>query len=489
MIESSQVITAVIIYLITFILSGIPLFSIYRRAGYNPWAAFVPVYRSYIWLKLIDKPTWWLIILIIPFIGLLVNFIMLVELAKCFGKFKLWEQALIIIPFVNLVYLYYLAFSPNEKFYGPDHARSYRRTVTREWIDAIIFALVAATIIRSFIIEAYTIPTQSMEETLMVDDFLFVSKLNFGPRIPITPIFFPLAHNTMPIFGTKSYLDWPRLPYLRLPGWEKIENNDIVVFNWPADPEDRPVDRKENYIKRAVGIPGDSIQVKSGDLYINGKMVPFPVHSQLTYDVLTNGATFSHKFLVDHDISSAKNDIMDLQTEPGAKYRVYRMMLTNEQVDLVKKESYVIKVSRFTYPAGTVDENCYPHSAQYAWNMDNYGPLYIPRKGVAVSMNAATFPIYQKVITDYEKSGTLELKGNTVYLNGSPIQSYTFKMDYYFMMGDNRYNSSDSRVWGFVPEDHIVGKPILIWLSLNREERGLKVIRWNRLFRIVRNND
>jgi signal peptidase I len=487
MMNQVQVIGGVIGYLIIFIITAVPLFRIFERSGQNKWAAFLPVYRSYVWLKMIRKPWWWLIILLIPFIGLLVSFIMLVELAKCYGKFKFWEQALIIIPFVNIIYLYYLAFASSEHFYGPDHAKTFKRTSAREWIDAIVFALVAATIIRSFIIEAYTIPTQSMEETLMVDDFLFVSKLNFGPRIPITPIFFPLAHNTMPLIGGKSYLDWPKLPYLRLPGWEDIVNNDIVVFNWPADPADRPVDRKENYIKRAVGMPGDSLQVIKGDLYIKGKIVKFPEHCQLMYDVVTNGATFSHKFLVDNDISNVKRDIEELQTEPGAKYRVYRMMLTKKQVERLKEESYVIKVTRFTYPQN-LPEDVFPNNARLSWNIDNYGPIYIPKKGDVLAIDSVTFPFYRKLIKDYENNPDAELKDNTLFINGQPLKSYKVKMDYYFMMGDNRYNSSDSRIWGFVPEDHIVGKPVLIWLSLNREEKGLKMIRWGRLLHSVSNN-
>jgi signal peptidase I len=272
-----------IYFALFYILNGLIFFKVFQKAGKQGWEAFIPVYNELTILNIIERPKWWLVFIFFPGLDLLFAFVVLVELAKCFGKFKLWEQTAAVL--FGFIYFPYLGFSPNEKFYGANNGATYNRSVTREWIDAIIFALVAATVIRSFYIEAYTIPTPSLEETLMVDDYLFVSKFNFGARIPMTPIAFPLAHNTMPLIGGQSYLDWPQVPYYRLPGLQKIKNYDIVVFNWPAEDQGRPVDKKDNYIKRCIAIPGDSLKIINREIIINGKPMPMPEHAQALYKV------------------------------------------------------------------------------------------------------------------------------------------------------------------------------------------------------------
>jgi signal peptidase I len=329
-----------------------------------------------------------------------------------------------------------------------------------------------------------------MEETLLVDDFLFVSKMNFGARVPMTPIAFPLAHNTMPLIGGKSYIEWPSIPYYRLPGWEKIENYDIVVFNYPADENQRPVDKRENYIKRCIGIPGDSLYIDMGNIYINGHLKPFPEHAEFQYRVRTKpGYAVSFKELRELGIyddlymGGPHQDVRQT-ADPNEKY----YLMTSIAAERLKQFDAIASVERMIVPKGGVDSQplfcAYPGQN---WNMDNLGPFYVPKKGAHVPMTEANYYAYQTAIRNYEDNPSLRIDKDTkqVYIDDKPIKEYVFKMDYYFMMGDNRYNSEDSRFWGFVPENHIVGKPVLIWFSIDRSQPFYKMIRWNRMFNII----
>jgi signal peptidase I len=350
------------------------------------------------------------------------------------------------------------------------------KSTTREWIDAIIFAVIAATIIRTFLIEAYTIPTPSMEKSLLVGDFLFVSKVSYGARIPMTPLSFPFAHHTMPVIGGKSYLEWIKIGYHRLPGFGKITRGDCVVFNWPAENLGRPIDKKENYIKRCMGTPGDTIRVTDRSVYINSKMVPFPEKSQFSYHVKTDGSGFNPVALEKMDIQEWKqlNDQGD-----------YGFILTKENATRIANMSNVKVVEPYVVPSGSWDENIYPGNPHYNWNVDNFGPLYIPQKGAQILLDSNNISLYRKVIGEYE-GNKLEVRDGKIFINDKETNTYTFKMDYYFMMGDNRHNSLDSRFWGFVPEDHIVGKAVFIWMSWDTNGTFLKKIRWNRLFHTVK---
>jgi signal peptidase I len=376
-----------------------------------------------------------------------------------------------------------------------------RKAVWREWLDAALFAIVAATLIRTFFFEAYTIPTGSMEGTMLVSDYLFVSKLAYGPRVPNTPLAVPLVHNTLPIVGGKSYSEAVHWNYHRIPGFGHIERNDVVVFNYPGgdtvmveQPEadyyqmarvygreniqarttiiTRPVDKKENYIKRCVGLPGDLLEIKSARVYINGTPnVLFP-HSKLTYLVKTKGGPPA----MEQDIQIADN------TPPVPQgYMAYN--LANDEVDLVKKAPNVISVSLFEYYKPGVapqepGEWVFPQdTANYKWNRDNFGPMTIPKEGATVQLTPQNIALYRRIIYNYE-GNTLQEQNGKFMINGKETTSYTFKMDYYWMMGDNRHNSLDSRYWGFVPIDHVVGKAWFVWLSYG--ENG---IRWRRLFR------
>ena len=378
-----------------------------------------------------------------------------------------------------------------------------KKPVWREWLDAGLFAIVAATLIRTFFFEAYTIPTGSMEGTMLVNDYLFVSKLAYGPRVPMTPVAVPLVHNTMPFFGGKSYTDAVQWKYHRIPGFGHVERNDVVVFNYPCGdtvisemPEGdyyqacreigresimnqykiitRPIDKEENYIKRCVAIPGDVLEIKDARVYINGQPnVLFP-HSKLTYLVKTNGGMPA----LDEDIQVSDN------TRPRPGYLSYN--LANDQVELVKKASNVVSVEpMIEYPVGVSPS--YPRdwvfpldTANFKWNRDNYGPLTIPKAGVTVNLTPQNIALYRRIIRNYE-GNTLEEQNGKFIINGKEATSYTFKMDYYWMMGDNRHNSLDSRYWGFVPIDHVVGKAWFVWLSYG--EGGMfKDMRWKRLF-------
>lgn len=351
-----------------------------------------------------------------------------------------------------------------------------KKSAAREWFDAIVFAVIAATLIRIFLIEAYTIPTSSMEKSLLIGDFLFVSKVSYGPRIPNTPIAFPFAHHTLPgTQNTPAYLEWIKLPYMRLPGLGKIENNDVVVFNYPME-DFRPADKRENYIKRCVGIPGDTVRVVDRMLYINGQEADKPEQMQFKYNVRTDGTGFNPKVLRKLDITEGSRSMVQSD---------WVLTMTKSAAEKVKSFKTVEEVSPLIEGRGQFADYIFPNDQQYAWNVDNFGPLVIPSKGMTIPLNSQTLPLYRRAIGFYE-GNELEVRDSTVYINGQVATEYTFKMDYYFMMGDNRHNSADSRFWGFVPEDHIVGKAVFIWLSIDKDGEGLfDRIRWNRIFNLI----
>jgi len=377
-----------------------------------------------------------------------------------------------------------------------------------EWVDAIIFAVVAAAIIRMFFIEAYTIPTSSMEKTMMVGDYLFVSKTAYGPKVPNTPVAFPLVHHTLPFTQfTPSFSTIIQNPYRRLKGFGSVKRNDIVVFNFPEgdtvvaqrqnesyyalvaqhgrskiwksyDILVRPVDKRENYIKRCVAMPGDSLYVAHGQVYINGKEQEYFSKMQYNYFAQTNGTPINAKMLDNMRIPKA-----DRLYSP--QYGVYEMPLTSDEVEKIQKISNVTNtVKRDNIDPRAYVQRVFPQEVRRGWTEDNYGPIWIPKKGATVALDTASLPFYRRAITVYE-GNTLEEKDGKIFINGSEATDYTFKMDYYFMMGDNRHNSLDSRFWGFVPEDHIVGKASFVWLSLSPDRRFPMNIRWNRIFRFI----
>ncbi len=343
----------------------------------------------------------------------------------------------------------------------------------REWGDAILFAVVAASLIRWATFEAYTIPTPSMEKSLLVGDFLFVSKLHYGPRTPITPLQVPLTHQT--IWGTNipSYSDAIQLKSHRLPGFSEVKRNDVVVFNYPPE-EQHPADLRTNYIKRCIGIAGDSIQIRDMQVYINGKAVKNPAKMQQMY-YLQTGNMLNQKFFLDRDIT-------DVQQAEGG----YIIHTSAEKAKELAAIDFIQDVVLLKNLPGKEDPMVFPHvPSKYAWNADNFGPLYIPKEGATVDITPETLPLYEKVILGYEHNENAEVRNGQLFIDGKPVNKYTFKQDYYFMMGDNRHNSLDSRFWGFVPEDHIVGKAVMIWMSADPNGTFLSKIRWNRLFNTI----
>ncbi len=348
-----------------------------------------------------------------------------------------------------------------------------KKSAAREWTDAIIFAVVAATLIRTLFIEAYTIPTESMERSLLVGDFLFVSKVNYGARTPMTPIAFPFAHHTMPIINTKAYWDGIKLPYYRLPGLSHIKKGDVVVFNYPMEADSpfyRPVDKRENYIKRCQGTPGDTLSIADAQVFVNGKANPNPPEGQINYDVNVSGSGLNPKLIDELHISLSDYNTL--------------LTMTKASAAALKNYSNVTSVKPHITPKDSVEYGgeVFPNDKHYAkWNQDNYGPIIVPKKGWTVKLDSLTLPFYKRAITVYE-GNKLEVKGADILINGQKTDSYTFKMDYYWMMGDNRHNSYDSRFWGFVPEDHIVGKALFVWMSWDTNGSFFSKIRWNRLF-------
>lgn len=349
-----------------------------------------------------------------------------------------------------------------------------RKSVTREWVDAIIFAVIAATIIRTFFIEAYTIPTPSMEKSLMVGDFLFVSKVSYGARIPMTPLSFPFAHHTMPVIGGKSYLEWIKIGYHRLPGFGTVHRGDCVVFNWPAENEGRPIDKKENYIKRCIGVAGDTIKIIERRVFINSTEQPLPPNAQTSYHVITDGTGFSSQAI----------DRLGLNDGESNSPVDFTFHLTPENAKELRAFGNVKSVEENGVPPGVFQEFIFPFENKLGWNVDNFGPLWIPKKGVTIPIDTGNIGFYRKVIGEYE-GNKLEERNDKIYINGKEAKDYTFKMNYFFMMGDNRHNSADSRFWGFVPEDHIVGKAVFIWMSWDSQGTFLGKIRWNRLFHTI----
>ena len=353
----------------------------------------------------------------------------------------------------------------------------------KSWFNAILFAVVAATILRTFLIEAYTIPTSSMEKSLLIGDFLFVSKVSYGPRVPMTPIAFPLVHHTLPFTKkTPAYLKWIQLNYYRMKGLGNVERNDCVVFNYPADdalhPE-RPIDKKENYIKRCVGIPGDVIEIKNTDLYVNGEpqAITEKMRNQFRYFVKTDGTLFSERTLNKYNIYEGQ-----ILSRNGD----YELMLNDESLAAIKRFTYVKKVEKVVIDKGikvNSPELIFPED-NFNWNLDNFGPIKIPQAGTQVEIDTKNIELYRRIIETYEKN-KLEIIDGEIYINDNLASNYTFKMDYYWMMGDNRHNSLDSRYWGFVPEDHVVGKALFIWMSWDKNKKGINKIRWSRLFNAV----
>lgn len=516
----------ILVSLLIVLLPAIGLFKMFQKAGIPGWKAFIPFLNTWEIVKAAHIARHWWFWQLIPIVGWFISIWLLVEWVKLFGKFRFLEHAAAAL--LSVVYFPYLGFRPQEKFLGYKAVKNHKKSTAREWIDAGVFAVVAATLIRIFIFEAYTIPTGSMEKTLLVNDFLFVSKLSYGPRIPNTPLAIPFVHHTIPGLKIKSYTEVVKLPYTR---WFEtpVKRNDVVVFNFPAGdtltkefdsgnpyydilidqeiaerqtlrqqyPNDearvrtmseerartyvwdtytiatRPVDKRENYIKRCVGIPGDTLSIRNGILFINNQKAFISSTSATDYIVTTNNKILGEIELKEAGVRLSPND-PDFESVGSD----YKLNLTLDEVEIVKKIPGVTSVTPYLDTLRSLNLIFPRDRSIEKWSVDQFGPLWIPKKGATIELNTKNIAYYKRAIRVYENNDWQERDGK-IFINGKEATHYTFKMNYYWMMGDNRHRSQDSRYWGFVPEDHIVGEAWLIWMSWENGPR------WKRLFRTI----
>lgn len=539
----------IIFILIIQVIHFLGTWKLYVKAGRKAWEAAIPVYNGIILMKIINRPWWWVLLLFIPIINLLMFPVVWVETIRSFGKNSLVDTWLVILTLG--FYIYYINYAEDVQYIEDRSLKP--KTGLGEWVSSIVFAIVAATFVHTYFIQPYVIPTGSLERTLRVGDFLFVSKFHYGARVPMTTLAAPMVHDTLPVLKTRSYLadvdpethktsliNKLQLPYMRLPGFEKVEKNDIVVFSLPADTlyqffkaqkaVIKPIDKKSNYVKRCVGTPGDSLEVINGYVFINGEQLKLSDRAKpmYVYDIYAQNGV-SSKYLVDVDASdysrkyiatnineSQYNGLapyisgarptddgkIELYTrENGIPTDVIRQLrlslteekprsrmanLTDEMVTALRNNPAIDSVVQTIEPKGQYG-GAFPQKPNlYPWNNDNFGPIYIPKAGTTVEINSRTISLYKKIIRDYERND-VEVTGNKVLVNGNEANSYTFKQDYYWMMGDNRDHSEDSRTWGYVPADHIVGKPVFLWMSFDNFRQGIANwrVRWDRVFTTV----
>lgn len=527
--------------LISYLALSVSLYFLFPKMGVAGWKGLVPGLNFVEWCKLIGRKGAYAAWLLFPLVNIFIYAGMAIDMVRSFRHYGYGQSVLAVLfaPF----YFFYLAFKPEEQYDGPtlvkeaeyrkqlqDAAEAgetrklkklqennpYQKSPMREWAEAIVFAVFAAAFIRMFLIEAYVIPTSSMEGSLLVGDFLFVSKAHYGIRTPETIAMIPLLHNRAPVLNSESYLEKPKLPYYRLPALETIDRNDPIVFNYPEGDSvyifpnrtwsihdfrrgaippayaqqiqsgrkplvTRPMDKKDHYIKRAIAIGGDSLEVRDRQVYINGQPAQNPENLQYMRLVkFPSGGINTSRF---SDWGISQEDLVAQQGDGS-----FVIVLSEEQEENLRGLDARVEISPMDM--GMLDNSpgkLFPHEPDIAggWTVDNYGPVYVPKEGATVAINPQSIPYYRRAIGVYE-GNELEERDGKIFINGQEATSYTFKMDYYWAMGDNRHNSEDSRVWGFVPADHIVGKPIIIWFA-TKEGSISNGINWSRLFKYVGN--
>jgi signal peptidase I len=478
--------TLLLILLVIRLGVTIGYWKIFQKAGVETWKALIPFYSEFEIIKLVGKPGWWMVYLIIPFINLFAYYILIFDLLRCLGRDSIWSQLALLVALP--VYLIIIGFDPTVKYLGPlSSLPIIQKTASAEWAEAIGFAVVAATLIRWLIMEAYTIPTPSMENSLLVGDFLFVSKFHYGTRTPKTPLQIPLTHQKIWFTNIPSYSTAIQLPQFRLPGITTVKREDVVVFNVPPkdlnDNIDYPVDLKTNYIKRCVGIPGDVLTIKEGQVFANGQPLSIPPKMQWSYTVVAKDE-ISERNLKKLEIDG--DDYSYAGRQAGNNYAVYKMFLTPDKATELKSNPFILSVDPEIAGRDQADMRIFPMSKFAKWNGDNYGPLTIPRKGMTMEVNDSTLSIYGESIRLYDHNEDVKIENGKLIVNGVELKQYTFNQNFYFMMGDNRHNSWDSRYWGFVPEDHIVGKGFFIWLSIDKYANLLNKIRWSRFLKLIK---
>lgn len=464
-----------------YLLQSIAYYKFFEKAGQPGWIGFVPFYNYYIHMQIVGRPKWWVLLLFVPVVNFFIALTIHLDLLKSFGRYSYVDQSLgvILAPF----YMVYVAFG-NTSYLGKATEMPKReRTIGQEWFEAIVFAVFAATFIRWIFMEAYVIPTPSMERSLLVGDFLFVSKINYGPRTPKTPLQIPLTHAK--IWGTElpSYLEAIELPQYRLPSLGRVERNDVVVFNYPVndrynrrpDGDYHPLDLKTHYIKRCVAVPGDVLEVKNGEVYVNGSKGDDPEMMQHRYFVETD------QMIRDRVFSNYKIWEYSPAVTPEGK-KGYVVLTTKTEAARLVELDFIRKVEHMYMEKENVEPRIFPDARYFPWNADHFGPLEIPGRGFTIQVDEYSLAKYGSTIIDYEGLEDVVIDIDKLTIGGQGVAEYTFTKDYYFMMGDNRHNSEDSRYWGFVPEDNIVGEASFIWMSLDDNASFLNKIRWGRLF-------
>ena len=514
-------------FLLIQVIHGLGTWKLYVKAGHKSWSAFIPVYNAIKLMQIINRPWWWTILLFVPIVNLIMFPVVWVETARSFGKNSLSDTFLAVITLG--FYSYYINYVLDVKHI--ENRDLHPKSALGDWVSSILFAIVAATIVHTYFMQPFTIPTSSLEKTLLVGDFLFVSKIHYGPRIPMTTIAAPMVHDTIPVAKVKSYLSWPELPYLRLPGFQKIKRNEIVVFNWPVDTMldmrhtdkfyYKPIDKRTNYVKRCVGIPGDTLSIKHGYVYINGKQNILPDRARLqffytietksginqnflnTYGITEYTGVYSlptkiwedtrvQDYFANNNISlqEVSKDSLNVELSGNLTQEAYTKLkfnpsvklnvnLTDDLAEKMKKDPNVVSIKK--YESTNRDLGIFPMNKSYNWNNDNFGPLYIPEKDKTINLTLENLPLYKRIITVYE-GHTIKIENQQILIDNQPTTTYTFAQDYYWMMGDNRHNSQDSRVWGFVPFNHVVGKPVFVWMSWDSNNNP----RWERWFTTVK---
>lgn len=521
-------------FLVIQILHFLGTWKLYVKAGKKAWEAAIPIYNGVVLMQIINRPKWWIILLFIPVVNLLMFPVIWIETIRTFGYYKKSDSLLVILTLG--LYILYINYATDATYNAERSLKP--RSEVGEWVSSITFAIIAATLVHTYFMQPFTIPTSSLEKSLLVGDYLFVSKFHYGARVPSTVIAAPMVHDSLPFTGTASYLKKPQLPYTRLPGLQRIKNNDIVCFNWPADTlatmwgdtsgkfTYKPVDKKTNYVKRSVGIAGDSLEIRDGYVYINGKKNELPDRAKIqfyyTYESKSaiDGNTFP-QFLIKKErtgvyrilseywnnpkvqeaikkngsLSKISSDSLYTEVAGGINPDFARRLkmesvatkininLTEDEVVLLKKYPQTVSVKKLNFNA---DNAIFPHIASNKWSQDDFGPIYIPKAGATVKIDAASLPYYQQIIKNYENND-LAVVGDAIFINGEKADSYTFKQDYYWLMGDNRHNSLDARYWGYVPFDHVLGKPVMIWFSWDPNtpifsSERFQSIRWDRMF-------
>ena len=507
---------------------------LFKLAGVDSWKSLIPIYNIVKHLEIINRPKWWVILVFIPVINLLMIPVIWVEFIKRFNHNSKLDRILVIITLG--LYLFYVSYvSKRTKYVDNISFSNFERS-----LGSLVFAVVIATIVHNYILQPFVIPTGSLEKTLRVGDFLLVSKFHYGARIPSTVISFPMVHDTIPILKTRSYLKRPQLPYIRIPGFQEIKNNDIVVFNWPADTVRKffvkekgvikPRDKKSNYVKRAIGVPGDSLEIKNGIVYLNGQENKLPERAKplYTYKIFSKDGVsssklknldidgFIRKFIIrnlsQESYNSLKANILSISNTNENEYLIYtddqgipikkvrelnidireiidnerELSLTFNDANKIRNSNEFDTIFRSIEKTNYINSVFFPGNKRFSWNNDQLGPIYIPKAGEKIKLTIDDLPLYKKIIRDYENN-EVEVIDNNIYINGEISSNYTFKQDYYWMMGDNRYNSEDSRVWGFVPFDHVLGKPVFIWMSIDGLFNGISnwKFRWDRVFTTI----